>query len=110
MYRAHKRRPRLNSLTDGFFSCEAHPECVNVKAASKAHVCYPAHMFPQCSTHARGRWGEGLVDKLTQASRGFLISGPGQVGIGCWTAYATAANYREPNPHFISHICSAAQK
>lgn len=54
--------------------------------------------------------GEGLVDKLTQASRGFLISGRGQVGIGCWTAYATAANYRETNPHFISHICSAAQK
>lgn len=30
------------------------------------------------------RWGEGLSDKLTKASRGFLISGAGQLGIGRW--------------------------
>lgn len=55
---------------------------MKVKAAAKAHVCYPAHMFPRSSTHARRKQGEGLVDKLTQASRGFLISGPGQVALG----------------------------
>lgn len=46
----------------GFFSCEAHPKCVNVKAASEADVCYPAHMFPQPSTHAQDKQGEGLVE------------------------------------------------
>lgn len=74
---------------------------------------HAAHVFPQTGTHAHGNRrdeGEGLADKLSEASRGFLIGGVGQVGIGRWSAYATAPTYRKTNPHFISHICSIAQK
>ena len=74
---------------------------------------HAAHVFPPTGTHAHGNRrdeGEGLADKLTEASRGFLIRGVGQVGIGRWIAYATAPTYRKTNPHFISHICSIAQK
>lgn len=43
-------------------------------------------LTPSRGAHAPAGQREGLVDKLTRASGGFLISGPGQVGIGRWTS------------------------
>lgn len=84
-------------------------EHVNINTAinSSLEPTFPPSPHVPSIQHTETRvWGEGLVDKLAEASRGFLISGRGQVGIGRWTAYATAPTDRETNPHFISHICS----
>lgn len=64
-----------------FFSpCDAHPECVNVKAASKAHVCYPAHMFPQSSTHAREKAGGGACRQADPGQQGLFDQRSGPSG------------------------------
>lgn len=84
-------------------------EHVNINTAIHSSLEPTSPPSPHVSSvqHTETRdWGEGLVDKLAEASRGFLISGWGQVGIGRWTAYATTPTDRETNPHFISHICS----
>lgn len=66
----------------------------NIKTKTKLCWTPPSQWYP-FSWHVRlgrdprthtdtQRWEEGLFDKLTKASRGFLISGMGQLGIGSW--------------------------